>query len=125
MDSRKLDEYRTLDDKIKELSGQLKTLKEEHKTLSETILESMLKQNICSCNLVDQTVLCVKTHVSKNSINKETLKDSFIKLTETEIWKKGKNSGKLDEFADESADFIFNDRESSSKNVLKRTKLKK
>tara|TARA_Y100000389_G_scaffold205042_1_gene262354 strand:+ start:69 stop:443 length:375 start_codon:yes stop_codon:yes gene_type:complete len=114
-------EYCTLDDKIKEYNALIKEIKEKQKMLSESIMEYMSKNSLDVCNAGEFGILTLKTTITKSGVNKETVKESLEKML-----KDGNlMSEDIATIVENGSELIMNNRETSERNVIKRSRMKK
>ena len=114
-------QYCETDDKIKEYNKLIKELKVNQKDLSDSIMEYMSSKSLEVCKAGEYGVLTLKTTVSKSPLNVDTIRDNLSKMiADTDIMKKTP-----DAIANEGAEYIVNNRETSEKQSLRRSMLKK
>ena len=114
-------QYCEIDDKIKEFNKSIKELKVNQKDLSEMIMEYMTNQSLEVCKVGDYGVITLKTIVSKSPLNVDTIRDNLSKMmTDTDIMNKTPEV-----IANEGAEYIVNNRETTEKKSLRRSMLKK
>lgn len=114
-------EYCTLDDKIKEYNALIKEIKEKQKILSESIMEYMSKNSLDVCNAGEFGILTLKTTITKSGVNKETVKESLEKmLKDGDLM-----SEDIATIVENGSELIMNNRETSERNVIKRSRMKK
>lgn len=114
-------EYCALDDQIKQLNRQIKDIKEKLKISSDTIMTYMSNNSLEVCNAGSFGVLTLKKNSSKSGVNKDTVKDSLMKILDD----KTLMSQPVNVIAENGTDVIMNNRDVTEKNVLKRTVVKK
>jgi hypothetical protein len=114
-------QYCTLDEQIKDFNKQIKDIKEKQKTNSEHIMTYMSNNSLEVCNAGTYGVLTLKKSNSKSGVNKDTVKDSLLKILED----KTLMSQPMNVIADNGTDLIMNNRDITEKNVLKRSVVKK
>lgn len=114
-------QYCETDDKIKEFNKQIKDLKMNQKDLSDSIMEYMSSKSLEVCKAGEYGVLTLKTTVTKSPLNVDTIRDNLSKMIEdTDILKKTPEA-----IANEGAEYIVNNRETTEKRSLRRSMLKK
>lgn len=110
-------EYCTIDEKIKNSNVEIKTLKQQQQGLSEMIMHYMTSQNLEVCNAGDLGVLTIQTSNTKSALNKESIREGLLACMQES------NTMSPEEFASHSADYIVNNRESEERKRLKRKKV--
>tara|TARA_B100001142_G_C13992102_1_gene523169 strand:+ start:153 stop:530 length:378 start_codon:yes stop_codon:yes gene_type:complete len=114
-------QYCETDDKIKEHNKMIKDLKLTQKDLSEVIMDYMSNKSLEVCKVGEYGVLTLKTTVSKSPLNVDTIRDNLSRMmTDTDIMNKTP-----DVIANEGAEYIVNNRETTEKKSLRRNMLKK
>lgn len=114
-------DYCTLDDKIKEYNVLIKETKEKQKMLSESIMEYMSRNSLEVCNAGQYGILSLKTTVTKSGVNKDTIKESLAKILNDHSLM----SADVETIAENGSELIMNNRETSERNVIKRSRMKK
>lgn len=114
-------DYCTLDDKIKEYNVLIKETKEKQKMLSESIMEYMSRNSLEVCNAGQHGILSLKTTVTKSGVNKDTIKESLAKILNDHSLM----SADVETIAENGSELIMNNRETSERNVIKRSRMKK
>ena len=114
-------EYCTLDDRIKEYNALIKEAKEKQKMLSENIMEYMSKNSLDVCNAGEYGILTLKTTVTKSGVNKDSVKESLAKMLND----RNLMSTDIETIAENGSELIMNNRETSERNVIKRSRMKK
>jgi len=102
-------EWITLDDKIKEITNNLKNFKKEQKVISTNLLDVM-KENDIDCFDVNSSKILYCKNKSKIALNKKNLLENLEKYF----------GGREDINTIEIRDFIFDNRETRIKENIKR-----
>ena len=110
-------EYCTVDEKISHFNSETKALKQQQQSLGEMILQFMSTQNLEVCNAGDLGVLTIQTSNTKSALNKETIREGLLACMQES------STMSPEDFANHSADYIVNNRESEERKRLKRKKV--
>jgi|TARA_B110000971_G_C19883756_1_gene441944 hypothetical protein len=113
-------EYCSIDEKIKESQAESKELKKQMADLGEQIIQYMSNQNLEVCNAGELGVLTILTSTTKSSLKKENIRDGIFTFMNDST----NASLSREQFAENGADFIMNNRETEERKRLKRKKVK-
>tara|TARA_B100001094_G_C18192758_1_gene808416 strand:+ start:492 stop:842 length:351 start_codon:yes stop_codon:yes gene_type:complete len=111
-----VDKWIEYDDSIKELTKQLKEMKQSKEDLSQAIVNEMIRTKTDTVSISSGGRLVNKTVASKSSINQEYIEETlteFFKLPHTHDAKK---------LACETTEELMNKREVVEKQMLRRVK---
>ena len=107
-----------LDDRLKELSAEMKQIRDQKAQLSEIIMKDLLNTGQTCKVLNDGTYMSMKTRVQESSINKEYIHETLI-----DHFKNNKvKSSDPTKLAEDATEAILNNRSSEEKCSLVRTK---
>jgi len=109
-------EYCSIDERVRVLQTDIKNLKQQQQTLSEVIMLYMTSQNMEVCNAGDLGMLTIQTSNTKSALNKDSIREGLLACMN--ISKEMSH----EDFADHSADFIVNNRETEERKRLRRKK---
>lgn len=77
--------YCQMDDLIKQKKEEMKTIKKEFNELQQNILDNLLNTKVDFVNAGEYGNIVVKTRESKESINKELIKEGFMETCNNNI----------------------------------------
>jgi hypothetical protein len=110
-------EYCSIDERVRQLQADIKNLKQQQQSLGEVIMHFMTSQNLEVCNAGDLGVLTIQTSNTKSALNKDAIREGLLTCM------KSSKEMTHEEFADHSADFIVNNRETEERKRLRRKKV--
>ena len=105
---------------MKEHNGRMKELREEKSMLNDRIIEEMIKKDVDCCKLDSSSSLVLKTQTKFSSVNKELIEDTL-----KNVFKSKKKSEDPEKMASETTEAIFNGREATDVQVIRKIKTKK
>ena len=111
--------WMSIEEEIKEHSVRTKELREENSNLNERIIEAMNNMDIDMCKLNSGGALVLKKQMKYSSVNKELIEDTL-----KGVFKVNKEPGDPDKLASETTEAIFNGREATETQVLRKVKTK-
>lgn len=112
--------WMSVEEQIKEHSVRMKELREEKTMLNDRIIEEMIAKDVDMCKLSSSDSLVLKTQTKYSSVNKELIEDTL-----KGIFKSKKKPEDPDKMASETTEAIFNGREATDVQVLRKIKTNK
>jgi len=109
----------SLEEEIKEYSAKAKELREEKAGLNDRIIDAMNNMEIDMCKLNSGGALVLKKQTKYSSVNKELIEDTL-----KGVFKSKKQPSNPDQLASETTEAIFNGREATETQVLRKIKTK-
>lgn len=112
--------WMSVEEQMKEHNGRMKELREEKSMLNDRIIEEMIKKDVDCCKLDSSSSLVLKTQTKFSSVNKELIEDTL-----KNVFKSKKKSEDPEKMASETTEAIFNGREATDVQVIRKIKTKK
>ena len=109
-----------VEEQMKEYNARLKELREEKTMINDRIIEQMIEQDVDMCKLSAGDALVLKTQTKYSSVNKELIEDTL-----KGIFKSKRKPEDPDKMASETTEAIFNGREATDVQVLRKIKTNK
>ena len=97
------------------MQTEIKILKQQQESLGAGIMNYMNTQNLEVCNAGELGVLTIHITNAKSSLNKECIRNGLLACL-----KESRADTNPEDFADRSADYIVNNRETEERKRLKR-----